>query len=104
MNYSHHAMERATGRLGEVIAPDIVKALCTLAEKAAETCHGSTAIKLAKLAFVGAAWSNKSNGDTLFAIVRDRRVVTYMFRRSTQPFTTEALRVNALLDFSHLTR
>lgn len=34
-----------------------------------------------------------SNGDQVWAIVRGGRVVTMMFRRSTQPATAEAMRV-----------
>lgn len=38
-----------------------------------------------------------SNGDTLWAILRDRKVVTIMRRRSTQPSTPAALRVDEVV-------
>lgn len=42
---------------------------------------------------VGESWGDRSNGDTVIAIVRNRRLATVMLRRSTQPFTPEALDV-----------
>jgi hypothetical protein len=38
-------------------------------------------------------WSDLSNGDEVWAIIRDGVVVTTMLRRSTQPKTCASLRV-----------
>lgn len=54
----------------------------------------SEALQLLTLpAQVGQAWSDKSNGNTVVAIVRNGRLATVMLRRETQPFTAEALNV-----------
>ena len=42
----------------------------------------------------------ESNGDMVIMIVRNRRPVTIMFRRSSQTNTPEQLRVNQLVDLS----
>ena len=41
-----------------------------------------------------------SNGDNVILIVRDRRPVTIMFRRSNQPMTPQALRVESVINRS----
>lgn len=40
----------------------------------------------------------ESNGDLVVLIVRDSKPVTIMYRRSDQPFTTEAMRVNQVYE------
>jgi hypothetical protein len=56
--------------------------------------RGSHAIRLLVLdAQRNEAWSNTSNGDEVWAIIRDGRVVTTMLRRSTQPKSCASLRV-----------
>lgn len=95
MQYSQHALERATRRIKEHVDPVWVNKVCNYAESMAKTCVGSSlALNLGACQFVGKAWANESNGDTVVAIIRDKKVITYMFRRSTQPFTPEALRVD----------
>lgn len=42
-----------------------------------------------------------SNGDIVVLIVRHRRPVTIMFRRSNQPMTAEALRVEQVIERMH---
>lgn len=44
-----------------------------------------------------AAWGEVSNGDEVWAIVRRGRVQTVMLRRSTQPATAEAMRVDRVV-------
>lgn len=43
-----------------------------------------------------------SNGDLVILIVRDSRPVTIMFRRSNQPLTAQALKVDEVIDRSKL--
>ena len=54
----------------------------------------SEALQLLTLpAQVGRAWGDRSNGNTVVAIVRGAKLVTVMLRRDNQPFTTAALKV-----------
>ena len=55
---------------------------------------GHYAVKLGDVGFQGVPWSDESNGSVAVAIIRDNRVVTLMFRRTTQPWTAEALSVD----------
>jgi hypothetical protein len=58
----------------------------------------SVALRLTTLShFVGTAWSDASNGDTVIAIVRGRMVQTYMLRRRSQPFDKYALNVEKVV-------
>lgn len=43
-----------------------------------------------------------SNGDLVILVVRNRRPVTIMYRRTNQPITADALRVNQIVDRSKL--
>lgn len=43
------------------------------------------------------AWGDRSNGTRVVAIIRDNKLVTMMFRRLTQPWTPEALRVDSVI-------
>lgn len=102
MSYSKHALDRCFNRIGLALGKRYSDTLLTVAEVAARQCKHDTALMLKAPVFVGKAWTNESNGDTVIAIVRDRRVVTYMFRRSTQPFTPEALHVTRCIDLSSI--
>jgi hypothetical protein len=55
---------------------------------------GSFALDLGLVEFQGEPWSDESNGQRVVAIVRDGKLITMMFRRLTQPWTPEALRVD----------
>ena len=92
-----HAEERLIGRIIERAGESRENAVALLnraRKMARESRVDSEAVLLAKVAFQGEAWSNESNGDHVWAIIRDSRLVTIMFRRSTQPATPEALRVD----------
>lgn len=52
---------------------------------------------LGTVAFQGEPWTDTSNGGQVVAIIRDKKLVTMMFRRDTQPATAEALRVDGVL-------
>jgi len=94
---NEHASDRINNRLVlNGIAPsdalDIARALDAFASKCGP--WESVAVRVRSLAaFVGHAWSDDSNGDTIVAIVRGRQVQTVMFRRRSQPFTRDALNV-----------
>lgn len=60
---------------------------------------GSWAVRLGAVPFQGRAWSDESNGTDVVAIIRDGNLVTVMYRRSTQPWTAAALRVQHLRDY-----
>lgn len=102
MSYSKHALERCFNRIGVALGKRYSEMLLVVAETAARQCKHDTALMLKAPVFVGQAWTNQSNGDTVIAIVRDKRVITYMFRRSTQPFTPEALHVIRCIDLSSI--
>ena len=91
-----HAWDRVEERLGEAgfnaqtrnmifVNTDRVAALSEV---------GSEAIRILTLPKqVGEAWGDRSNGNQVWAIVRNRRLVTVMLRRDTQPATPEAFGV-----------
>lgn len=87
---SGHATERLMGRLTDVD----INSISDRAEYFADTHPtGSWAVLVYRCdAFM--CDPTLSNGDSVVAIIRDGRVVTLMYRRSTQPFTPEALRVD----------
>lgn len=64
---------------------------------------GNAAVLLARLGnHVGQEGAfrsrEESNGDLVILIVRDSKPVTIMYRRSDQPFTAVALRVNQVYE------
>lgn len=93
-NMTKHAKLRIDTRLSHLPASSWV----SRAEGLAEVAQGSLAVRLGRVTFQGEPWSDISNGDDVVAIIRDRQVQTYMFRRATQPFTPEALRVQKTYD------
>jgi hypothetical protein len=72
----------------------------------AKNCPFDTAVILAKLE--ESKGDNKSeyysrkesNGDLIVLIVRSCRAITIMYRRSNQPQTPAALKVNAIVDLT----
>lgn len=42
----------------------------------------------------GIPWSNESNGNEVWAIIRNNTLITVMLRRNTQPSTPQSLRVD----------
>lgn len=96
-----HAVERFTSRLSEVgVDPD---AMLTLAEQiAAHYEKSSVAVRMLVLRRScgdqsADLLSRESNGNEWWVICRDGWVVTLMLRRSEQPKTREALRVEQVL-------
>lgn len=96
MGYTIHAFERINKRLIEAGLNQVqIKALELLAGLwAKRSSVESEAIRLCKLAKqTNTPWSEVSNGNEVWAIVRQKDLVTVMFRRETQPKTSEAFRV-----------
>lgn len=91
-----HAYERVTERMSEAGygTATIEKVYWAAGQLAAASTAESEAIRLVNLdGQVGKAWSDRSNGDEVWAIVRGRNLVTIMLRRSSQPKTPAALKV-----------
>lgn len=93
---TQHALQREVDRLGFEMSQEDIELHTSRAERIATNCSDdeSVAIHLSSLPFVGEAWTDKSNGSMLVAIIRHKEVVTYMFRRTTQPFEEGNLRVD----------
>ena len=90
-----HAFERKV-RIAEVEdIVDVQKVFNLALALAKKSKTDSEAIRIVKLPLQhNRPWSDVSNGDEIWALVRRNRLVTMMFRRSTQPKTVESLRVN----------
>lgn len=93
-----HAAQRAAERFIEAgLDPTEIDRIIGTAAAFALKCSGgeSVALRLAVLhGMVGQAWSDRSNGDCIVAIIRNRCVTTFMFRRSTQPYNPAAFNVD----------
>lgn len=92
--FTRHALDRIGGR-------EISQDLLARVDNLAAHCRMDTAIRVARVSFHGdntQAYRDRaeSNGEEIWAIVRDARVVTMMYRRANQPATREALRVQAI--------
>ncbi len=96
MSITSHATLRAYSRLTQSVDAETAFTLVTRAEAFASRCGAfeSVALRLSTIPMVGQAWSANSNGDTIVAIIRNRQVTTFMFRRLTQPFTPANLNVD----------
>lgn len=74
-------------------------------EEIAQSCRDSTAVLLAKLnenitvknSPDQHRTESRSNGDLIILIVRERKPITIMLRRSNQPLTPQALKVTKIL-------
>ena len=93
----YHAHERITERLGDAgFNPTTIGQVFAAAETLAKrSTVASEAIRLLHLdAQVNTAYGDQSNGDNLWAIIRNGHLVTMMLRRTNQPATASALRVD----------
>ena len=101
MYATSHANDRASSRLYDAgLDTETIEMLTSTAEAFASKCgpFESVALRLKTLSyFVGNAWSDASNGDTVIAIVRGRMVQTYMLRRRSQPFDKNSLSVERVV-------
>ena len=97
-----HAIERIKDRMMELGLQDhqINQISCNVANIALKSRVESEAVRLFTIKKMhGVIWSDKSNGNEIWAIIRGGRVVTVMFRRNTQPKTCDALRVKKVWAF-----
>ena len=87
MKQMRHAYQRVTDRLSQAgFDNETIDQVYAVAEHLARRSpHPSEAIRLITLPdIVGEVWGEASNGNEVWAIVRDRTLVTIMLRRSTQ--------------------
>lgn len=94
-----HALDRIRERLTDdeaVLATFVIRRLET--EMSKRYADKSYAVRILRLtAQRHTPWGEVSNGDEVWAVVRGGSVRTVMLRRSTQPATPEAMRVDAVL-------
>lgn len=96
MALTAHAFERVEGRL-TAAGVDPAKARRWAELQARKHPHGRVGVRLFTVDFQGTPWADDSNGDQVWAICDCGKVVTVMFRRSTQPATPHALRVDRVV-------
>ena len=82
-------------RIAERCNPNEGAAILRVAiEYAADHPIGDHAVRIADLGQLrGTYFGEESNGDTVWAIIRNGRIITIMFRRSIQPTTPAAFKV-----------
>ena len=88
MSISYHAIERVDQRLRKAgwDAPDREALLSFVDEYGRQTDIESEAVRVAVLDDqVGMKYGDESNGDEVWAIYRNRLLITLMLRRSEQP-------------------
>jgi hypothetical protein len=95
-----HATDRALGRLSEN-GIDGRAVLDRAAKVAKRFPDGSAAVLMARLDskvgdLSGDFYGRDSNGEDVWAVVRNGRLATLMLRRKEQPATPDALRVDAV--------
>lgn len=92
---SQHALARVAERFNPDDRRRVLSALERLDPGKYVT---SAAVLLARLSEpYGFAWGDKSNGQDVWAVVREGRVVTVMLRRKTQPMDPSAFRVDRVV-------
>lgn len=98
MGLSQHAYERIFTRLTPKEQQELFRRLKVIEELRHKYCGHDFALRLLKLgAQRNEAWSEQSNGDEVWAILRRGEIKTVMLRRSTQPPTAAALRVDKVV-------
>lgn len=96
LTIGEHAMDRVAERLTAAERTAVIERIQRVA---AALPDADTALRIMRLAAGqrNDAWSDASNGDTVWAIIRGGRVTTVMLRRSTQPTTPAAFDVATVL-------
>lgn len=86
MSNETHAFQRVTERLSDLYDEATIEKFYAVAKQLANRSTAkSEAIRLIVLPEqVGQKWGEQSNGDEVWAIVRNRHLVTVMLRRGTQ--------------------
>jgi hypothetical protein len=95
-NTTLHANARVAERLLDAgYDEDMITKIGLALDYVAPRFNVDTALRVLDLGqMVGNAWTDRSNGDQVWAIIRNRQVVTVMLRRRTQPATATALKVD----------
>lgn len=96
---SNHAYRRTVERLTPAEQSEFFNRLTVLESYARRHAQGHDwAIRLMKLQGQrNDAWSDESNGDEVWCILRRGELKTVMLRRSSQPPTAQALRVDKVV-------
>lgn len=95
---SQHAWQRVYERLTPAEQPEVSRRIAALEQVCWRFAGKDFGIRLVRLGEQrGDAWSDRSNGDEVWAIVRNGSIKTVMLRRSSQPATTWALRVDHIV-------
>jgi hypothetical protein len=94
-----HAQERTRERLSDAgMHESAINTVFRVAKYLECKVTGDTAVRLLVLPQrINAAWGERSNGDQVWGIYRNGTLATVMLRRSTQPETAEALRVDRVV-------
>lgn len=95
----NHAWRRIVERLTPAEQQDFFARIKVLEERGPRHAQGHDwAIRVMKLAGQrNDAWGEESNGDEVWAILRRGELKTVMLRRSSQPPTPSALRVDKVV-------
>lgn len=97
MGLSNHAWRRIVERLTPAEQQSFFAVMHVLLEQAPHLGHdfGVRVLRLGNQR--NDAWSDESNGDEVWAIIRRGELKTVMLRRSSQPPTAWALRVDKVV-------
>lgn len=104
MDATKHGAERAIERMASAgLRPERV---LDLAGQVARTTTTDTACLMVRLPATAGddrddVLTRESNGNEVWSIIRDRRVVTLMLRRDDQPHTRTALRVERVIRLTY---
>jgi hypothetical protein len=88
--FTAHAERQAAAR-----SVDVREVAAIVAERVTDPGRASWAVVVGHMPAGG--WQGGSNGDVVWAIVRDGAIRTVMFRRADQPATPAALRVDKVI-------
>jgi hypothetical protein len=91
-NTTNHATERALQRVTDAGLSG--RKVLDAAASVAAAVNGSAAVLMTTLPEPKGTFWTESNGNQLWAVIRDHRVVTLMLRRDNQPATADRLRVD----------
>lgn len=95
----NHAWRRVVERLSTAEQQLFFARMAALQEVGPRSAQGHDwGVRVLKLGRQrGEAWGEQSNGDEVWAVLRRGEVKTVMLRRSSQPPTPEALRVDKVV-------
>lgn len=94
---TNHATERALGRITDAGLSG--RKVLAAADAIAAKVNGSAGVLLTTLPEPKGQYWTESNGNQVWAIIRDHRTVTLMLRREDQPSRADRLRVDNVYRF-----